>query len=100
MSEPFDASDSKQVQKSIKDSKSKAEVREEGLRQLLASQQGRAWLWGLLSDCDPYHTPFSQDALMTAFNCGRQDVGLKLIAEIHKVAAEQYLVMAKESTSA
>jgi hypothetical protein len=95
----IDTSDAKQVQSAIKKAKTKDEVREEGLRQLLASAQGRAWMWGLLSDCDPYRTPFNTDPIQMGFNCGESNVGLKLIAEIHRVAPESYLMMMKENSN-
>ena len=92
-----DTSDPRQVEKAIKAAKTKDEVREEGLRQLLNSAQGRAWMWGLLEQCDPYRTPFNTDALQMSFNCGESNVALKLIGEIHRVAPESYLVMMKEN---
>lgn len=97
MTDTYDSSDQKQVQARVKSAKTKAEVREEGLLQLLQSAQGRAWMWGLLTDCDPYRTPFSTDPLMMARNCGESNVGLKLIAEIHKVSSDLYLIMMKEN---
>lgn len=95
----IDTSDAKQVDKARKAAKTKDEVREEGLRQLLASAPGRAWMWGHLEDCGPYRTPFSTDPIQMAKNCGESNVGLKLIADIHRIAPESYLVMMKENQS-
>jgi len=93
----IDTSDPKAVGKAIKAAKSKDEVREEGLRQLLGSAQGRAWMWHHIEECRPFRNPFSIDPGQMAFNCGEANIGLQLIGEIHRVAPELYLVMMKEN---
>lgn len=95
---PRDSSDPKQIAKAIKASKTKDEVRQEGLRQLMMSAQGRTWMWAHLESCDPYRTPFSNDPIQMAFNCGESNVGLRTIAEIHALEPELYLVMMKENS--
>lgn len=94
-----DTSDPRQVEKAIKAAKTKAEVREEGLLQLMKSVQGRAWLYGLIELCGPGQNPFVADALRTAFNCGELNIGNQLVAQCHACSTELYLVMMKENTN-
>lgn len=92
-----DTSDPRQVEKAIKASKTKDEVRDEGLLQTMKSTQGRAWLYGLIEACGPGQNPFSPDALRTAFNCGELNIGNLVVGQCNKVAPELYLQMMKEN---
>ncbi len=68
------------------------------LRAIMSEPGGRMWLWDLLSLCGVYHSSFSNDALVMAFNEGRRDIGNHLIAEINRLegGAELYRRMASE----
>lgn len=92
-----DTSDPRQVEKAIKVSKTKDEVREEGLRQTMSSVQGRAWLYNLIEICGPGQNPFSTDALRMAFNCGELNIGNQIVADCNRIAPELYLAMMKEN---
>lgn len=94
---PRDSSDPKQIARAIKESKTRDEVAEEGLRQLMSSAQGRVWMWRHLEQCDPYRSPFTRDALQMSFNCGESNVGLRTIAELHALDPDLYLLMMKEN---
>lgn len=93
----LDTSDPKQVEKAIKASKTRDEVRVEGLRQIMSSVQGRVWLFDLIKTCGPGQNPFTPDALRTAFNCGELNIGNQLVAQCHACSTELYLVMMKEN---
>jgi hypothetical protein len=69
------------------------------LRELLTTPDGRMWMWDLLSLCGVYHSSFSSDALVMAFNEGRRDAGSRLIAEINRLdgGPELYRLMASEN---
>ncbi|MGC9196341.1 MAG: hypothetical protein ACP5IL_12940 [Syntrophobacteraceae bacterium] len=69
------------------------------LRSLLITPDGRLWMWDLLSLCGVYHSSFSNDALVMAFNEGRRDAGNRLIAEINRLdgGPELYRLMASEN---
>jgi len=92
-----DVSDPRQVEKAIKASKTKDEVRAEGLLQTMKSVQGRAWLYDLIEKCGPGQNPFSPDALRMAFNCGELNIGNQIVGQCNTVSAELYLVMMKEN---
>jgi len=95
----FDSSDPKSVADSIKKAKTKDVLRAEGLRQLMQSEAGRAWMHGLLESTGPFRSPFSTDPIVMAKNCGEANVGLRLIAELHATSTELYLVMMKENSN-
>lgn len=62
------------------------------------SVSGRRFLWRLLAETGIYNTPFVQgSADGTAFECGRKNVGLKLLEEIMSVDCEVYATMMKEN---
>ena len=66
----------------------------EDLRFLLDSNQGRAFLWRLVSECGIYRA--SPNEYMERFE-GQRDIGLWLLAEIHAVPGKWYSLMAKEA---
>ena len=71
--------------------------RENGLKQLIASFDGRRLLWLLLEDARVFGQPFSNNALETAFRCGEQNFGQRLLADITETAPDAFLVMLKEN---
>lgn len=85
---------------SVADRKSKSKRLEErqanGLRQIMASPDGRAWLWGLLSSCEIFSPCFTGNST-TFFNEGKRAVGLPVFHQVTEQFPEQYLLMAKEA---
>lgn len=67
-----------------------------GIAECLATREGRALLWWLLSETQFGHNPHTANALNTAFNCGRAEVGLRLIARIEQVDAAGFVRMQLE----
>ncbi len=59
--------------------------------------EGRMWMWDLLTLCGIFHSSFSIDALRCAFNEGRRDIGLRLLAEINQLSPEFYIRMVQEN---
>lgn len=93
----YDSSDRKAVASATKHAKNKDERMQEALRGIMQMKEGRAWIKTVLERCEPFRTPFSSDPLKMSFNCGRADIGLQLIAELHACSDELYLVMMKEN---
>lgn len=53
------------------------------MKALLATQAGRRLMWGWLSHCGPFRTPWAgADHASTDFRCGVHSVGLMLLAEV------------------
>ena len=79
----YDASDPNHVAQAQKKAKTKKLMIKDGLRSLLSTKNGRAWLWDLMSELGPFQTSFtSSDPMTVAYNTGRKDVGLKLLATL------------------
>lgn len=66
---------------------------------LMAHKQGRRVMWRLLEMTGLFRNPhaFGQHAQDTAFNCGMQNVGQQLLAEIHLLCPDQYHRMVDEA---
>ena len=65
---------------------------------VMATPEGRKWVWAMLEFCGVAQTSFRSNPYETAFLCGRQDVGHRLMADIMAQCAEQYAVMEKEAS--
>jgi hypothetical protein len=72
------------------------ERRRNGLRQLLRTPEGRAWLWWLLGECGIFRSCFTGNST-TFFNEGKREVGLPIMAELTEHFPDEYLLMAKEA---
>lgn len=68
----------------------------EDIQWLMADKRGRRIMWRLLAEAGIYRTSFNNSGSVTAFNEGKRQIGLVLIAEINDHAANQFLVMLKE----
>lgn len=63
---------------------------------LLHSTDGRSFLWWLLDITRYGQTPFTGNALTTAFACGEQNISQQLLARITEVDPEGFLNLLKE----
>lgn len=97
--EPVNASDREQVESRQKSAKARELRRLAGLKQVMASADGRVWLWDLLSFCGISRTSFTGNST-TFFNEGQRNVGLKVQADLTKHYPDQYLAMIKEADNA
>jgi len=94
---PFDASDPDQVKSRRERVKTRELQSRESLRKFLCDPGGRVWMWDLLARCGTYHSSFSTDPLIMAFNEGRRDVGNFLVSEINRIDPEVFVKMAVEN---
>lgn len=94
----YDASDPKDVKDAVKTAKNRDARQREALRTIMSDPQSRFWVYCLLERCHPTQNPFSSNALHTAFNCGEQNIGLQLLAELHNCSVDLYLTMMKENS--
>lgn len=93
----YNAADAEQVAKREKKKRLRELKREAGLKKLMETGDGRAWMWDLLSSCGVFHSSFASDGLVMAFNEGRRDIGLRLVAEINRMVPELYGRMVVEN---
>jgi hypothetical protein len=60
----------------------------------------RRLLWWILSEAGVLHSPFAGESTQqTAFNCGKQDLGLKYLIEINNANPKLFPQMQREQLS-
>lgn len=96
--EPYDTSDKAAVNKQRKRAAARRRQQLEMIATVMGSPGGRAWMYDVLLLCNATSTPYSQSSPYdTAFQCGQQNVGLKLLADMQAAAPQEYLLMLKEN---
>lgn len=70
---------------------------ERRLKALMKTRDGRAWVWGHLSDCGVFESSYAATTHDTAYNEGRRNVGLKLLFELQSHVFQQYQLMEAEA---
>lgn len=68
----------------------------EDLIWLMKGKQGRRIVWRLLADAGVFNTSFNTNSMQMAFNEGRRNQGLKLLAQVQAACPEFYTDMVKE----
>jgi hypothetical protein len=63
---------------------------------LMGSVAGRAWAHDVLEDCGVFRTTFTGEALQSAFNEGKRNVGLRLLSSIMQACPQAYVQMMGE----
>lgn len=76
--------------------KADADAEDAALSSLLASFEGRKFLWKLLRIGGVGRQPFTSNALTTSFNCGELNVGQQILDHIISVDPAGYVRMMKE----
>lgn len=69
---------------------------DDDLRAVLATTQGRRFLWRMLSQAGLYSPSFATDPLATAYNEGRRSVAMGLMLEAQRVSAPLYVRAVRE----
>lgn len=93
----YDAGNPSSVKEKEKRAKILAERRLNGLKQIMASADGRAWMWDFLSRCGLFAVLFSGHANRDAFDNGMRNAGMPVFADIQKNCMNEYLTMVKEN---
>jgi hypothetical protein len=74
----------------------KALTEQSDFRWLMRQRPFRRFMWKLLSDAGVFRSSFSTEVGVMAFQEGRRDIGLQLMALIHELCPEHYQVMVDE----
>src|SRR5262245_27176244 len=82
------SSDPKKVKERSNRAKDRDKQDAADLKAVLATQEGRRFVRGLLVDCGEHRTSFHTNAIQMSFNEGARNVGLKLKARIVQAAPE------------
>jgi hypothetical protein len=94
---PYDAGDRRAVKEKQKAARLRDEANKKVLRQLMGSNEGRAWTYELLSLCHVYQSAFSTNALSMACAEGERNIGLRILGELMLACPERYIEMLKEA---
>lgn len=94
---PYNAGDAEHVAKRKTNQKKRNLRKTAALKKMMFDPEGRMWMWDLLTLCGIFHSSFSIDALRCAFNEGRRDIGLRLLADINQLSPELYIRMVGEN---
>jgi hypothetical protein len=95
---PYDASDPEQIaEKQRTADRRELEVRG-FLKEVLASADGRAWIWSLLADAGVFKNSFIRgEPDVTAFNEGRRNFGLKVMTQVMNAEPKAFVTMIHEN---
>jgi hypothetical protein len=95
----YDAGDRRHVERREKTAKTGRRRRNQDFRWLMGEQRGRRFVWDLLAKAGLFRSSLAGTAELTAFNEGRRDVGLALLADLMRLCPEQYARMQAEAVS-
>lgn len=97
-----DLSPSERQSKKLRQQQRERQLRREAfILELMASIAGREFIWDLLSKANVFAISFVPGQPdLTAFNEGKRNFGLALLAEVQRLTPSLYLRMTTENTSA
>lgn len=93
------ASDREQVEAKAKKAERRDQRVANGLKQILANADTRAWLWWLLDEMGPFQETFTGNST-TFYNAGRQAIGKRLVSQLLEKFPDEYFTMVKEAKHA
>lgn len=95
----YDAGDRRHVECREKSAKTARLQRNEDFRWLMGEQRGRRFVWDLLAKAGLFRSSLGLSPELTAFNEGRRDLGLAVLADMMRLCPEQYARMQTEAIS-
>lgn len=90
------AADPEQVKEAADKEKFKREHEIDDVRYILASQQGRRFIWKYLDFCGVFRTSFTGNS-ETFFKEGIRNVGLKILADLNEADPMAYVKILDEN---
>lgn len=93
----FDAGEQHSVEKRASDIKRRTKDADDLFAEMLKLKQGRRWVWALLEHTGVFRSSYRQDALAMAFCEGERNVGLRLLADLNRLAPQAYALMQAEN---
>ncbi len=99
LSTTFDAGNRRHVERRDKAAKTVRLRRNDDFRWLMGDARGRRFVWDLLGKAGLFRSSFGPSTELTAFNEGRRDLGLGVLAELMQLCPEQYARMQAEAVS-
>ena len=99
ITEPYDASDPGHVQERRKRQALLDRRADAAFAELMASADGRLWVWRMLGACGVFHSSWEPHSGRMSFNEGRRDIGLQLLTDITRVCPDLFGQMQRENTN-
>ena len=92
----FNAADEEQVKTRKRKDERVRERELNDLRVVMATVEGRRFVWRLLEKAGVFRTSFTGNST-TFFNEGMRNMGLMVLGDVHEAAADAYIMMMNES---
>jgi hypothetical protein len=93
----FNAADPRAVREREKASGDRQALKREGLRLVVSSQAGRAWLHAHLEGCGAFRSSFTGNS-ETFFREGERNVALRVLADLMRDHPDSYTLMCREAS--
>jgi len=84
--DPFEAAAAELDHASVEDTRQQQLEAEADLRWLITEFRGRRFLRRLLDDTGVFRSTFTGEAIGAAFNEGRRNIGLQIVADVARTA--------------
>jgi len=81
-------------------SRTPEQQRNDDVRAVLATVEGRRFMWRLLESAGLWSPSYAETSTATAFNEGRRSIAINLMLELQAVAPERYLQALREHQEA
>lgn len=94
---PYDAGDPKDVKAAIKASQRWDDKRDNVIKSIMATEDGRRWVREHLEFCHVGASSFSIDALRMAYLEGERNIGTHFMADIMNAEPKLYMLMMAEA---
>lgn len=75
------------------------ETEEADLKWLMSSKRGRRIVWRLLSQSGVFQPVFHPTAMVMAYQEGKRNYGLQMLADVNKYCSDYYTTMMRENTN-
>lgn len=92
----MNSADTKEIKKKKNEHKKLRDQELKDLKYILASEQGRRFLWRILGKCKTFGSIWETSAKIH-YNAGQQDLGHFLLSEITEANEESFFKMMKEN---
>lgn len=97
MEKTRDVSDEKQVKKASEKDARENMKKDNSVRYVLATKEGRKFYWDLMCDCGIFVISAHASGSWTYYNEGKRSVGLKLLSNLNDLDPTVYATMVTEN---
>ena len=99
MGDFYDTDIEKKNKESLKEFTRRKDRETDDLKVVLKKPEGRRFVYKMLNECGVFKASFTLNSMQTAFNEGKRDIGLALLADLDKAEPQAYSQMLTEHFS-